>query len=287
VTVGSDLRRLLQDSELLTAPTCFDALSARLAREAGFAVGFMSGAAVAATRLGVPDTGLISASEMADQLRYICGAVPGLPMIGDGDTGYGNAVNVRRTVTEYARAGAACVMIEDQVTPKRCGHFEGKQVVSRDEARMKIRAAVEAAREAGILVLARTDARAVHGFDAALQRCRDFEEEGADLIFLEAPVSEQELRDFAGAMRQPVVANLVEGGKTPMIPPTILKEIGIKLAVYHPMLFAAIRAMQDSLVALRTSSAENPRPVASFREFQRVVGLPEYDQMSKRYATAG
>jgi 2-methylisocitrate lyase-like PEP mutase family enzyme len=219
MTTARELKRLLEGPDLLIAPTCFDALSARLAHEAGFPVGFMSGAAVAATRLGMPDTGLITASEMADQLRYICGAVPGLPVIGDGDTGYGNAMNVRRTVSDYARAGAACIMIEDQVTPRRCGHFEGKQVVSRDEARMKVRAAVDAAREAGILVLARTDARAVHGFEAALERCRDFEEEGADIVFLEAPTSEEELREFVRAARQPAMANIVEGGKTPVVPP--------------------------------------------------------------------
>lgn len=286
MTVATELKRLLQGPEFLAVPTCFDALSARLAHQAGFPVGFMSGSHVAATRLGVPDTALISFGEMVDQLRNICGAVPGVPMIGDGDTGYGNAVNVRRTVVEYARAGAACVMIEDQVSPKRCGHFEGKQVLPRDEARMKIRAAVEAAREAGILVLARTDLRAVEGFEAALQRCRDYEEEGADLIFLEAPQSEQELREFARAMRQPAVANIVEGGKTPLLPPAVLHDMGIRLALYHPLIFSAIRAMHEALSALRGGYAELPAMV-SFKEFQRIVGLPEYDRMSARYAAGG
>ena len=286
MTAGKKLQALLKGSDLLTAPTCFDALSAKLAREAGFPVGFMSGAAVAATKLGMPDTGLITASEMADQLRHICAAVPGLPMIGDGDTGYGNAVNVRRTVADYARAGAACIMIEDQITPKRCGHFEGKQAVAREEARMKIRAAVDVAHEAGMLVLARTDARAVDGFEAAIDRCRDFEEEGADIIFLEAPVSEQEMRDFVRAMRQPTMANIVEGGKTPVLAPQALKEMGVKLAVYHPMLFSAIRAMQDSLAALRAGAGGHAPPVASFAELKRVVGLGEYDALSAKYAIA-
>lgn len=284
MSAGSVLRRLLDGPDLLTAPTCFDALSARLAREAGFPVGFMSGAAVAATRLGMPDTGLITATEMAEQLRYICGAVPGLPVIGDGDTGYGNAMNVRRTVTDYARAGAACIMIEDQVTPKRCGHFDGKQVTSREEARMKVRAAVEAAREVGILVLARTDARAVHGFDAALARCRDFEEEGADIVFLEAPTSEAELSEFVRAARQPTMANIVEGGKTPVLPPDRLRSLGVKLAVYHPMLFSSIRAMQDALQALRSGTPEKAPPVASFDDLKQIAGLPQYDALSTRYA---
>jgi 2-methylisocitrate lyase-like PEP mutase family enzyme len=285
MSVANDLRRLLAGPELLTVPTCFDALSARLGRQAGFPVGFMSGFGVAATRLGMPDAGLISFTEMVDQLRSICNATPDLPMIGDGDTGYGNAMNVRRTVVEYAKAGAACVMIEDQVTPKRCGHFEGKQVVSRDEARMKIRAAVEAGRDAGILILARTDARAVHGFEAALQRCRDFEEEGADIIFLEAPLSEQELRDFVRAMRQPTMANFAPGGKTPMLSEAVQKEIGVRLAVYHPMLFSAVRAIQDALAALRSGDAGKAPPAATFEEVKRAVGLSEHDALERRYAS--
>ena len=285
MSTANELKRLLNGNQLLMAPTCFDALSARLARDAGFPVGFMSGSAVSATRLGMPDTGLISLSEMADQLRNICSAVPGLPVIGDGDTGFGNAMNLRRTVWEYARAGAACIMIEDQVSPKRCGHFEGKQVVSREEARMKVRAADETAREAGILVLARTDARAVHGFEAAMDRCRDFEEEGADIVFLEAPVSTDELREFSSLMRQPVMANIVEGGKTPCLNPDELKAMGVRLAVYHPMIFAAIKAMQDSLIALRDGGGAVAPPVASFDEFKRIVGLPEYDRQSANYAT--
>jgi 2-methylisocitrate lyase-like PEP mutase family enzyme len=287
MSVANDLRRLLEGPGLLRVPTCFDALSARLGQQAGFPVGFMSGFAVAATRLGLPDTGLISFTEMVDQLRNICNATPGLPMIGDGDTGYGNAMNVRRTVIEYAKAGAACIMIEDQVTPKRCGHFEGKQVISRDEARMKIRAAVEAGREAGILILARTDARAVHGFQAALDRCHDFESEGADIVFLEAPLSEEELRDFVRAMRKPAMANLAPGGKTPMLSDKTLKEIGVKVAVYHPMLFAAVRAIQDSLAALRGPDADKAPPMATFDDVKRAVGLPEHDALERRYASPG
>src|SRR3984893_7119753 len=166
-------------------PGCFDALSTKLIADAGYQVSFMSGFAVSAVRLGLPDTGLISFAEMLDSLRSCCGAVSTIPLIGDGDTGYGNALNVQRTVVEYARAGAAAVMIEDQVSPKKCGHTRGKQVVSREEARMKIRAAVEA--RADILIMARTDARAVHGLDDALARCREFAKERADIIFLEAP----------------------------------------------------------------------------------------------------
>ncbi len=224
------LRALLAAPGLQIMPGCFDALSTKLIADAGYQVSFMSGFAVSAVRLGLPDTGLISFAEMLDSLRSCCGAVSGFPVIGDGDTGYGNALNVQRTVIEYARAGAAAVMIEDQVSPKKCGHTKGKQVVSREEARMKIRAAVEARAERDILILARTDARAVHGPQEALARCRDFEAEGADIIFYEAPESEAEMEAFCRAVSKPCMANMVAGGRTPLLPPSDLERLGYKLA---------------------------------------------------------
>jgi 2-methylisocitrate lyase-like PEP mutase family enzyme len=277
-------RRLLNGPDLVVFPTCFDALSAKLTRDAGFPMSFMSGFAVAATRLGIPDTGLISFAEMVDQLRNICNAVPGFPMVADGDTGYGNAVNVRRTVTEYAKAGAVCVMIEDQLSPKKCGHFDGKQIISREEARLKIRAAVEAAREADILVLARTDARSVDGFEAALDRCRDFEEEGADIVFLEAPQTREELREFAQSMRQPTLANMAPGGKTPMVSRAELLTMGFRLVSYHPLLFTAVRAMQDALSALLADDDSKAPPAVNFDDIKDIVGLPEYQKLELRYA---
>jgi 2-methylisocitrate lyase-like PEP mutase family enzyme len=275
------LRALLQKPGCHHFPTCYDALSAVLVRRAGFQLTFMSGSWVAASRLGFPDTGLITMSEMSDQLRYICNAVPGLPVLSDGDTGYGNAMNVRRTVTEYARAGAAAVMIEDQVEPKRCGHFDGKAVVSRAEARMKVRAAVESAKEHGVLVIARTDSRAVEGFSAAMDRCMDFAAEGADILFLEAPASIDELQTFA-KISLPTLANVVPGGKSPVASRAELEDWGFKLAVYHPLIFASVRAVQDALVQMRTESS--PAPLAlSFEEMKDIVGLPQYDAQSVRY----
>jgi len=224
MTPAQRLREVLVAPGLEVMPGCFDALSAKLVADAGFNVTFMSGFAVSAARLGLPDTGLISFAEMLDSLRNCVSGAARIPLIGDGDTGYGNALNVQRTVAEYARAGAAAVMIEDQVSPKKCGHTRGKQVIAREEARMKIRAAVDARRDADILILARTDARAVHGFDEALDRCRDFETEGADIIFLEAPENELEMRRFCEAMRKPCMANMVPGGKTPILPPQELQK---------------------------------------------------------------
>ncbi len=265
-------------------PGCFDALSAKLVANAGFKVAFMSGFAVSAARLGLPDTGLISFAEMLDSLRSCCAAAANIPIIGDGDTGYGNALNVQRTVVEYARAGAAAVMIEDQVSPKKCGHTRGKQVISREEARMKIRAAADVKADAGILIMARTDARAVHGFDAALDRCRDFEDAGADIFLFEAPETEDELRRFGTAMPKPCMANRVPGGKTPVLPPAELQEIGYKLALYPVMLLSvSIAAMQSGLAALKPGASTKPPPSISFTELQAVVGFPDYWKLEERY----
>jgi 2-methylisocitrate lyase-like PEP mutase family enzyme len=284
VTAPQRLRKLLADSRIEIMPGCFDAISAKLVADAGFKVTFMSGFAVSAARLGLPDTGLISFAEMLDSLRSCCSAARDVPLIGDGDTGYGNALNVQRTVIEYARAGAAAVMIEDQVSPKKCGHTRGKQVITRDEARMKMRAAVDAKRDLDILILARTDARAVHGFDEALARCRDFEAEGADIIFLEAPESELEMTRFCEAMQKPCMANMVPGGKTPVLPPKELQQIGYKLALYPVALMtSAIAAMQAVLAALQPESGKSLPPSISFAELQTIVGFPDYWDRETKY----
>jgi 2-methylisocitrate lyase-like PEP mutase family enzyme len=284
VTPAQRLRELVAQPKIEIMPGCYDALSAKLVAAAGFKVTFMSGFAVSAARIGLPDTGLISFAEMLDTLRNCCTAAGSVPLIGDGDTGYGNALNVQRTVTEYARAGAACVMIEDQVSPKKCGHTGGKQVISREEARMKIRAAVDARADADILIMARTDARAVHGFDEALQRCKDFEAEGADIIFFEAPETEDEMRRFCSSMAKPCMANMVPGGKTPILPPTKLQEVGYKLALYPVMLLSsAAAAMQATLDALKPGSKAAPPPAISFTDLQRVVGFPDYWSREAKY----
>jgi 2-methylisocitrate lyase-like PEP mutase family enzyme len=221
---------------------------------------------------------------MVDSLRNCCAAAGKVPVIGDGDTGYGNALNVQRTVVEYARAGAACVMIEDQVSPKKCGHTKGKQVIPREEARMKIRAAVDARGDADILIMARTDARAVHGFDEALARCEDFEAEGADIIFLEAPETEDEMRRYCGAIKKPCMANMVPGGKTPVLPPAKLQEVGYKLALYPVMLLSSsITAMQATLEALKPNSNAAQPPAISFTDLQSVVGFPDYWSRETKY----
>lgn len=284
-TPAARLRTYMQAPGLRIMPCCFDPLSARLIRQAGFQLSLMSGFAVSAARLGVPDTGLISVTEMTDQLRAICDAEPDLLVIGDGDTGYGNAMNVQRTVRGYAKAGAAAVMIEDQEFPKKCGHTGGKRVVSRAEARMKVRAAVDAARSGPheTLILARTDARAVHGFEAALERCHDFVEEGADIIFLEAPESVEEMRAFCAAIDRPTMANLVRGGKTPMLPMRDLESLGYKIATYPlTLLSATIQAQRQALAAL-AADGEAQVDQISFEDLKAVVGFPEYDAGAAKY----
>ncbi|MCZ6465466.1 MAG: isocitrate lyase/PEP mutase family protein [Proteobacteria bacterium] len=276
------LRTLLDEPGLLLMPCCYDALSARLIERAGFPLTFMSGFAVAATRLALPDTGLISYGEIVDQGRAVCDAVS-IPVIGDADTGYGNPVNVKRTVNGYARAGFACAMIEDQLAPKRCGHTRGKEVVSRPEARARIRAAVDARDEgADILIMARTDARATHGLDEALDRCRAFADLGADVLFLEAPQSEAEMERLGRELPGPLMANLVEQGETPVLPPGRLEELGYKIAAYPlTLLSAATRAMSEALEALR--AGRTPERLLGFPELQELVGFADYDREQSRY----
>jgi 2-methylisocitrate lyase-like PEP mutase family enzyme len=281
MSTAQRLRARLEASGILVMPGCHDAMSARLIEEAGFEIGFMSGFAVSASRLGLPDTGLISYGELVDQAQNICRAVS-IPMIGDGDTGFGSAQNVKRTVEGYARAGFACIMLEDQVAPKRCGHAEGKSVVPRDEALTRIRAAVDA-RDAGadILIMARTDAR-VDGLDEAIERCRLFRALGADITFLEAPASEAEMRRYCTEVDGPKMANMIEGGKTPLLPPAQLEAIGYQIEVYPlTLLNVSIQAMRVALASL--SRGERPAAAMEFDELKRAVGFPEYYAEEARY----
>ena len=282
-TPAQKLSELLKQPGLLLMPCCFDAFSARLIERAGFALTFMSGFAVSATRLGLPDTGLISYAEMVDQGRNICEAVS-IPVLGDADTGYGNPVNVQRTVHGYARAGFACAMIEDQFSPKRCGHTRGKEVVSRGEAVARIRAAVDARNEgADILVMARTDACATHGLAEALWRAEAFADAGADILFVEAPRTEQEMVSICEAVSVSTMANMVEQGDTPLLSPRRLDKIGFKIAAYPlTLLLAAARAMEEALTGLQ--SGRHPEHLMDFVTLRDIVGFPKYDAARARYA---
>jgi 2-methylisocitrate lyase-like PEP mutase family enzyme len=276
------LRQLLAGPDFLLMPCCFDGLSARLVERAGFPLTFMSGFAVSAARLARPDTGLISYGEMLDQGRSILEAVS-IPVIADGDTGYGNAVNVRRTLQGYARAGFAGIMIEDQVAPKRCGHTQGNEVVARAEAYGRIRAAVEArAGGADIVIMARTDARATHGLDEALWRLQAFVDLGADILFLEAPRDEAEMRAFCDGLPGPKMANMLEEGVTPLLPPARLAEIGYKIAAYPlTLLNTAVFAMREALTELKAGRV--PARRVDFATIRQIVGFEDYDRLLERY----
>jgi 2-methylisocitrate lyase-like PEP mutase family enzyme len=276
------LDNLLRGSDLLVMPCCFDALSARLVERAGFPLTFMSGFAVSAARLAMPDTGLISYAEMLDQGRAICEAVS-IPVIGDGDTGYGNPANVRRTVIGYAKAGFAAVMIEDQLAPKRCGHTRGKEVVGRAEALGRLRAAVDARDEgAGIRIVARTDARATLGLDEAIWRLCAFADLGADVLFLEAPRSEAEMVAFCAQVPGVRMANMLEEGDTPILPPERLAALGYRIAAYPlTLLNSAVYAMQEALAELK--AGRTPTRRVDFATIRDLVGFADYDGTLARY----
>ncbi|WP_108819529.1 isocitrate lyase/PEP mutase family protein [Pseudovibrio sp. Alg231-02] len=276
------LKDLFESGKLNVTPCCWDALSARLIEQAGFPLAFMSGFGVSAARLGQPDAGLISYAEMVDQARNIAGATD-IPVIGDGDTGYGNALNVKRTVKGYANAGMACVMIEDQLAPKRCGHTKGKHVVDREEAFMRIRAAVDAKNEgADILVLARTDARAEHGLDEAIERAKTFREIGADMTFVEAPRTIEEMKRYCDEVEGPKMANMLEGGLTPFLQPAELQELGFAISTYpFTGLMSMIKAQQEALDKMNRGIFTDP--AMTFEDLQKAVGFDVYYEAEERY----
>jgi 2-methylisocitrate lyase-like PEP mutase family enzyme len=283
-TATQTLREKLAGPEILVCPVIGDPLAARLCHEAGFPLALLGGFGIAATGFALPDAGLIDFTEVVTALHNVCAAVPGYPVIADGDTGYGNAMNVRRTVKEFARAGAAVILLEDQVWPKKCGHYGGKrEVIPRAEARLKIRAAIDARNEAGadILILARTDARSAIGFDEAMARCEDFVAEGADIIFAEALESEAELKFFGGHFKHPKLANMMP--KTPVKSRAELKAMGFNIVTYNVLVHAAIHAMQQTLTALQADDMASAPPLAAFDEVTRLVGLPDYLALEQRY----
>lgn len=286
MTPANTLRAMLARDELITMPCCFDALSAKLIQQQGFGLTFMSGFSTAAARIGAPDLGLMSYGEVLDQARNITDAVS-IPVIADGDTGYGNAMNVKRTVKGFAKAGCAAIMIEDQVAPKRCGHTKGKEVVGRDEAFDRIRAAVDAREEgADILILARTDARHEHGLGEAIDRAAKFAELGADILFVEAPRSVEEMRTICGDLPGPKMANILEGGETPDLSPDDLREIGFQIAAYPLSLMAsAMKAMVETLQLLK---AGQPRDhmLMTWEELRQRIGFDDYYEQSEKYATS-
>ena len=282
------LKTILARRSATIAPGAANALFARVIEDTGFEVVYITGAGIANMQLGMPDIGLTTLTEIADTVAAIADVVA-LPLLVDADTGFGNALNMRRTVRVLERAGAAGIQIEDQVFPKKCGHFSGKDVIPLAEMVQKVRAAVDARRDQDFQIVARTDARAIEGLDAAIARAHAFIEAGADATFVEAPLEENEIARIARELPAPQVANIVFGGLTPDIGQARLAEMGFGLVLYaNAALQAALKASQDVLGALKrdgslTAVADK---LAGFEERQRVVAKDAYDALEARYAVA-
>ena len=283
---ATKLRELISSGLFLPMPCCFDALSGKMIEQAGFNLTFMSGFAASASRIGAPDLGLMSYGEVVDHARNITDATS-IPLIADGDTGYGNAMNVIRTVSGLAKAGCAGVLIEDQLAPKRCGHTPGKEVVGREEAFDRIKAAVDA-RENGddILIMARTDANHTYGLTEALERAQKFHDLGADILFVEAPKNEEEMKQICSELPGCKMANIVEGGLTPNIPMTELNEMGYQIAAYPlTLLSASMRAMKNALANLKSDKPRD-KDILNFSELRNIIGFEEYYETSSQYETS-
>jgi 2-methylisocitrate lyase-like PEP mutase family enzyme len=280
------LRELLQGPGILRSMGAHDVFTARLIEAEGLETVFIGGFGVAASTLGLPDVGLLTLTEMADAVRRMAQRVA-IPVVADGDTGHGDLHNVARTVSEFERAGAAGILLEDQVTPKRCGHFEGKQVIPAAEMVLKLKAALDARRDGDFVIVARTDARAVEGIDAAIERANRYAEAGADVCFIEAPQSRAELERIPREVKRPLLANMLSGGLTPLLTVEELGRLGYKIAVFPiETLLAAGAAVRKLIQALlRQGEAKlPPEQMLTFAEVKDLLGLPEILALRHRLA---
>jgi 2-methylisocitrate lyase-like PEP mutase family enzyme len=282
------VHRILDEVGSIAFAGVYDALSAKLARQAGFPLAFISGYSVAATALGEPDMGLLTQTEMIERARRVCGSVD-IPIIVDADTGYGNPLNVYRTVKELIAAGAAGCFLEDQVWPKKCGHMRNKRVIEREEYVQKIRAASEARGSADFFIVARTDALAPIGIDEAIARVTAAREAGADASFVEAPPSLELLAEIGRRAPKPMVANMLEGGRTPVLPKQQLAEMGFQLILYPlTALFAAARAIESFYKKLRADGATlgEEHRLMTFAEFNSLIGVDEKYALAERFGAS-
>ncbi len=284
----TQLRKLIDKEGIIVSPGIYDCLSAKLAESTGFKMVGITGAGLAASLLGYPDVGITSMAEVLSQTRNIVKSVD-IPVFADCDTGFGNPLNVYRTIQEFEDAGVAGLFMEDQTYPKRCGHFEGKQLISTDEMVKKIEAALDARKDPDLVIMARTDARAVYGLDAAIERAQAYVEAGVDMIFIEAPQTVEELRTVAKAVDVPSMANMVEGGKTPIVSVQELEEMGFKFASFSGSAQKiALSAMQELFECLKTSGGLDGvlDRIASLSKRSELLGLPKFYEMEKKYSVA-
>jgi methylisocitrate lyase len=280
------LRRMLDEPEIIVLPGAYDALTARLAEQAGFNACFTTGFGFAASVLGMPDFGFLTMTETMDRVRHIVRALS-VPLVADMDTGYGNALNVVRTVRECVALGVAGIILEDQEWPKKCGHFEGKRVISADEQCAKLRAAADARDGDDLVIIGRTDARQPLGLEEAIERGKRYREAGADVVFVEAPRSVEELRAVKDAIPDaPLFANMIEGGKTPLLSSAELQELGYKMVVYPlSALFSAAKAVRETFRALHDdkTTASRQDALVSLAEFEEIIGVPSWRELERRY----
>jgi 2-methylisocitrate lyase-like PEP mutase family enzyme len=280
------LKQMLGGTRCLVAPGAADAFAARMVAMEGFDACYMTGFGTSLTRLGMPDIGLLTLTEMVDNAARIVDACA-IPLVADADTGYGNPMNVRRTIRDYERAGVAGVHLEDQAWPKRCGHLAGKRVVPIVEMEAKLKAAVDSRRDADFVVIARTDAIAVEGFEAALERAERYRAAGADMLFIEAPTSTAQLEAIAARFAGvPLLYNMAASGKTPDLDNAAMARLGFRLAIFpNWLILAAIPAMRRMLKELKAkgSIADIRAEVATFKELTDIAGLPEVQELENRY----
>ena len=279
---GARLRHLLGTGELIVAPGIFDGLTAHLVRRMGFRAGYLTGAGVAASGFGLPDIGLVGMAEMVDRVTMAAGVLGTIPLIADADTGYGPPPSVARTVRAYERAGVAAIQLEDQAFPKRCGHLPGKELVSTEAFLAKLGAALDARTDA--LIVARTDALAVHGLSAAIDRGNAYAQAGADIVFIEAPRTAEEIARIGREVAAAKLINIVTGGFTPQLDPATLQELGYAIAIYPTAALVAVSgAAVEALRALGGSDAV-PLPIAAMEDFFRLVGLDEWSALGDKWS---
>jgi carboxyvinyl-carboxyphosphonate phosphorylmutase len=279
------LRDMLNKKSIIRAPGAYDAWSARLVELAGFPAVYMTGYGASASIIGRPDIGLLTMTEMATQAKNMA-AVLNVPLIADGDNGYGGVLNVVRTVREYAGAGVAAIQLEDQVLPKRCGHMEGKQLIPKAEMVSKIKAAVHVKNEKDIVIIARTDARAVNGYDDAIDRALAYAQAGADVIFLEAPQSLEEMEKAIKIIPKPMMANMVEHGKTPFLMGKQLEDLGYRIVIYPvSTIYAVTQAVNELLVSLRKADTtlEYSSHMVKFPDFNSMIGLDKERETENKF----
>jgi 2-methylisocitrate lyase-like PEP mutase family enzyme len=283
---GTRIHRILENVGSLAFAGVFDTLSAKIAERVGFPMAFISGYSVAATAIGEPDMGLLTQTEITERARQVCASIR-IPVIVDADTGYGNPLNVYRTVQELIAAGAAGCFLEDQAWPKKCGHMRGKRVIERDEYVQKIRAAVDARADRDFFIVARTDALAVSGMDEAVSRILAAREAGADASFIEAPSSIEELAEIGRRVPRPMVANMIEGGKTPVLPRARLAEMGFQLILY-PLagLYAAAKAMSIVFEQVYRDGTADAESQMTFSEFNELIGVATKFALAERYGAS-